>query len=698
MIFTGVRRFALLAAVIATGAAAGQAQAAEGSLPLGVTAIDAPVTSTLTVSDAVRRDCTARSFAGRRGVAQTTQTLPADGFVTARLSGTGDWDLALFDAASGRLLASSSSFGANEVAQAGLRRGASVLVQACRRTGGASAVTLSTQLARVDLARLAGRSGRVQVVRVTVPSRTWFERLEESGLDVTHDSNAGSAQVVTYGPADLLKLRRLGLPFRVEVPDLVARTRATERADAAFGRRVGLSALPTGRTTYRSYEHYQAELKQMVEQFPDLAQPVKLKQKSFQGRDIQVVEIAQDVKGGDDGRPVFFLGAVHHAREWPAAETAMEFAWDLLKNHGTDANLARILSEVRVVVMPLTNPDGFVSSRTAMDPDGGTLTGAFPTGGNFAYRRKNCNPLVVPSGAVPCEAAIGVDNNRNYATEWGGPGASTTPIDQSYRGPGPSSEPETKAVIELLSGLNAPVHISAHNVAAKVLRPPGLKADGFAPDEEAMKALGQLMAGPTGYTNEYGWQLYDTTGTTKDWGYDALGQYSYTVELGPAGGDFHGAYKTHVIEQYLPTTGAKKGRGLREAYIKAALYTRNEAQTGRLTGTAPAGATLRLTKDFASETYPVCTVASPLIVDAGTPLDYCAAPTTVQKVPEHVEITMTVPASGQYAWWLNPSTRPFAKTPESYTLTCETGGAVRQTTTVFLARGETKALDLPCGG
>lgn len=167
---------------------------------------------------------------------------------------------------------------------------------------------------------------------------------------MTHASSAGLAQVVTYGPADLAALRRLGLSFRTEVADLVARTRQSRRADAAFARS-GLSALPSGRTTYRSYENYQAELKQMVEQFPELVQPVTLQNKSFQGRDIGVVEISRNVKNGDDGRPVFLLGAVHHAREWPAAETAMEFAWDLLKNNGTDANLARILDEVRVVVI-----------------------------------------------------------------------------------------------------------------------------------------------------------------------------------------------------------------------------------------------------------------------------------------------------------------------------------------------------------
>ena len=46
-------------------------------------------------------------------------TAPQSGWVRAELDGpgAGDWDLAVFDRASGRLVAGSSSFGADEVAE-----------------------------------------------------------------------------------------------------------------------------------------------------------------------------------------------------------------------------------------------------------------------------------------------------------------------------------------------------------------------------------------------------------------------------------------------------------------------------------------------------------------------------------------------------------------------------------------------------
>jgi hypothetical protein len=699
-------RTALPAALSLALLAPAAAEARDAGLPSLVKGVDKAVTTTVTADRAVRRDCVARPLAGEAGVVTRGYRAPADGVVTVRLRGGGDWDLALFDA-EGRRIASSAAFAGNEVAQATLRRGARLTLQACRRSGRASTAALSTQLTRVDLARATGLRGKVQLVEVDLPHPKALLALEHAGLDVGHAHDAKHAEVVLHGAGDLRKLRTLGFDFEVLEDDLVAANRANRRREA---RRLA-TALPTGRKTYRTFEDYQRELKAMVEEHPDLVQPIALENKSFQGRDLQVVEIAKDVRDGDDGRPVFTVGAVHHAREWPAAEAAMEFAWDLLRNADKDPELARILREVRVVVMPLTNPDGFILSRNALDPTNDAfgayslVTGVVLLGGTQGYKRKNCNPVYSDDPSIPCELAFGVDPNRNYSTDWGGPGASSNPNDQSYRGAGPFSEPETDAVRELSLKLNSPVHMSLHNVAAKVLRAPGLKRDGLVPDEEAAEELGALVADPAGYANEYGWQLgYDSSATTKDWGYGALGAYTYTVELGPKGGDFHGDYRVHVVDQYLGRAGSdQEGLGLRKGLIDAALYTLREDQTSRVTGTAPAGATLRLRKAFETDTFTVCAASglNPLNVNDPTGLDYCTLPGPIQKVPEVIDMTMEVPADGAFRWVVNPSTRPFEKREgltEAYTLTCEVNGIARATREVVVDRGQEARFDLSdCG-
>ena len=51
---------------------------------------------------------------------------------------------------------------------------------------------------------------------------------------------------------------------------------------------------------------------------------------------------------------------VHHAREWPSGEVNMEFALDLARGYGSDPRITSLLERVRVIVVPVINPDGFL--------------------------------------------------------------------------------------------------------------------------------------------------------------------------------------------------------------------------------------------------------------------------------------------------------------------------------------------------
>ena len=672
---------------------------------LSVAAPAQAATQNLSATRAVDRDCTSRAFPKRAGLTSTRFVAPADGTLRARLAGRGDWDLAAFDSAR-NLVAGSSAFRSNELVEVHLRKGAVIRLQACRVGGKSRSVKLTTDFAKVDFDALR-QTGKVMLVEVPVKAPWQIGFLERLGLDVTHDVHDGHARVMLYGDRDRELLLKTGLGFDVVHADVTAVERRFRAADRRAVEAPGASPLPTGREEYRTFEEVQQELKDMVAQHPDLVRPFNLPEKTFQGRDIQAVEIASGVNSDDDTRPVLFLNGIHHAREWPATEVIMEFAWDLLKNNGSDAQLGQILREVRVVVQPYTNVDGFIVSRGAPDPGFDdysdeqyvytTTTGVVLLGGSFGYKRKNCNPYPL-AGPQPCQINVGTDNNRNYPHTWGGNGSSTNPNDQGYRGEAPGSEPETAAVQLQQLGMNAPVLISMHNIAAKVLRPPGTEAEGFSPDEEGLKELGRRMAEPAGYKNEYGWQLYDVTGGTKDWAYAVTGAYGYTVETGPDDGDFHGEYQEVVIDQYLGS-GDLAGRGMREALIQAALWTRNEQYTSRIAGRAPAGRTLRITKNLTTLTSPVCTVGgiNPLSIPENDPTE-CVAPGEVLEVPEKMEIVTKVPASGRFTWWVNPSTRPYSKSPESYHLTCEQDGAVLEEFDVVVGRGETFTRDIPCGG
>ena len=252
-----------------------------------------------------------------------------------------------------------------------------------------------------------------------------------------------------------------------------------------------------------------------------------------------------------DGKPVFLNMGVHHAREWPSGEHAMEWAHELVKGYKAgDARVRTLMDATRTIVVPIVNPDGFNASREAGEDDGRegpdeTANLAIP----YEYHRKNCR-VINPTGDDPAEGdctqqpatglqQFGVDPNRNYGGYWGGPGASapggTPPGDyaQDYRGPGPFSEPETQNIRDLVSKRQVVTLITNHTASNLILRPPGIQALGNSPDENlGYKALGDAMAAENGYTSQFGYELYDTTGTTEDWTYSATGGFGFTFEIG----------------------------------------------------------------------------------------------------------------------------------------------------------------------
>ena len=160
--------------------------------------------------------------------------------------------------------------------------------------------------------------------------------------------------------------------------------------------------------------------------------------------------------------PAFFNMGVHHAREWPAGEHAMEWALELVNGY---KERRRPRDEGRREQPQHRRADrqprrlrGLAHRRRARRPgrrprrershDTAYLVAGATTGGE--YRRKNCR-LPDDSEAGNCTTSAGlaengVDPNRNYGGLWGGPGADTNPLTQTYRGPGPFSEPETRNI------------------------------------------------------------------------------------------------------------------------------------------------------------------------------------------------------------------------------------------------------------
>ena len=453
--------------------------------------------------------------------------------------------------------------------------------------------------------------GPVRVVMVDAPTVDERNEVVALGLDITEHVTTQGIEVVLYDEQDARALREAGFSWTVEEADLEQAAADQRRADRRYAARVAESPLPSGRTSYRTYADYLTDIDTLHEDYPRLTRVVTLPNRTVLGEDIHGLEITTGADNIRDGKPVFLLMGAHHAREWPSAEHTMEFGIDLLQSYAAGDERARaIMKGSRLVIVPVVNVDGFQISRSAAPLGDFSIF-------DYEMKRKNCSISVdTPTGpetdytAGPCDdneagRLRGTDLNRNYPGFWGGGGASTNWSNDTFRGDGPGSEPESDAVRQFISGRAVTMMISNHTYSNLVLRPPAIASTGKSPDEPAYQALGDRFAAANGYTSQASYQLYDTSGSTEDWSYWITGGFGFTFEIGPDG--FHPAYEDAVVAEYLglePAAGAGNG-GNREAYYEAAEAAMDHALISRIGGRAPQGTRIVLSKTHISPTSPV---------------------------------------------------------------------------------------------
>ncbi|WP_418190792.1 M14 family zinc carboxypeptidase [Amycolatopsis albispora] len=574
-------------------------------------------------------------------------TASVDGLVQARLSPSrgseGDWDLAVFDKASGKVVAASAGLRTRELAESFVKKGQQLVVQACRYAGQARNAVLGVDFLALTPQGTAPQ--KAELVRVHTPSKADKDRLLDLGLDVTEKADATGVEVVLAGDEDRGKLAASGLQSTVVIADLSAKSVQNAKTDAEFAAKAPPSVLPSGRTAYRHLYDYEFEVKELARNNPSLVRAFTLPEATIEGRDVVAAEVATNVTNPADGKPVNFTMGVHHAREWPAGEHAMEWLHELVKGYRTNnAELKNLVGRTRNIVVPIVNPDGFSISREAEPRGDFTLF-------DYEMKRKNCNAADSPPQyatgvckANPAGRLRGTDPNRNYAGFWGGPGAATAWSDDTFRGSGPFSEPETRNIRSIVSTRQVTNLITLHTYSNLVLRVPGV-ADVRPPlDEPAYEALGAKMASRNGYTNQPSWALYDTTGSTEDWSYWATGGWGFTFEIGP--NEFHPPFADGVIAEYAgiaPAAGAGKG-GNRQAFIDMLANAADPAAHSTLIGSAPKGYELKLHKTFQTPTSPVQNPDG----STGAPI----------YVTDKLDSKLTT-TGGRFAWSVNPSTRPY---------------------------------------
>ncbi|HWK25403.1 MAG TPA: M14 family zinc carboxypeptidase [Solirubrobacter sp.] len=452
-----------------------------------------------------------------------------------------------------------------------------------------------------------------------------------------------------------------------------------------------LTGMPSGRTTYRTYDEYNAEMAALAAANPNLVAIKTAPYKSVQGREVKYLEITNDVNASDGKPVVFHMGAIH-GNETPAAEDGIEFAYDVINLSKTNPKVKALLDKVRLIDMPLVNPDGYEYRNAA---------------GTLAPRRASCGPVAAIVPPATC-AATGVDLNRNYAFGWGSNiGASFT-----NRGSGPASEPEVQNTMEIVKR-NQVVTLLTGHTNSRALFYPGMEiAAGQTPEKDIYDALGGAMNNAAnGWTTNVRDSAhdYETSGETNDWSYYATRGIGITVEWvgGGAGcpqsrpdylncttADFTGTPGPTSSAAQTARFGGKPGRNM---LWQALVYGSLTAGHAQIKGSAVPGATLKIAKDFDLYTATVKQNTTP------------ASTTPPEAVPTHLESSIVVGANGQFSWSVNPSTRPVGAYradgmhpgpngfyQESWTLTCTAAdGTLLATTKVYVDKGDVANIT-PC--
>lgn len=377
---------------------------------------------------------------------------------------------------------------------------------------------------RAPAAAPSGYDG-AKVVSVTVTNQREFlavsalARLPGNSM-WTHSPRLGELDV-QVAPEHMGALTNLGLPLRVKIDDL-RRAVDDQFADIAARR---LKRDASWFENYHTLAEFNAFMTGLAGANPQTVVAVNLGA-SLEGRAINGVAVsAPDLPGNPRGaRPQLFFNGCQHAREWVSPATVMYIADRLVSGYPSDARIRAILEKTEIVLVPISNPDGYEYTWTP---------------GNRLWRKNRRN-----NG----DGSFGVDNNRNWGFQWGGQGASASPGDETFRGTAPFSEPETQRLRDfLLASPRVRATIDFHSYGQLILSPWGY-TNALPPDAATFDAINADLAaeifsvhfktydaGPT-YTT-----IYPVSGGALDWAYGVGSTpykiLGYSIELRDLGGN-----------------------------------------------------------------------------------------------------------------------------------------------------------------
>lgn len=337
---------------------------------------------------------------------------------------------------------------------------------------------------------------------------------------------------------------------------------------------------------YHTYDEIRAFLQECVLQYPELCR-IECIGKSYQGREILMVEITNRKTGPGSDKPGIYTDANTHAGEVTGAEVVVYTIKMLLEGYGKDPRITHLVDTRVFYFIPRIAVDGseyYLSTpymlRSSLRPwpeETDDKPGLYPEdvdgdgkilqmrvkNPDGAWRVSKKDPRImvrrrpddlgapgevyydvyteglvrdydpdVPVGYAPGKHRL--DFNRQYPTNW------ALPVRQPGSGDYPFSEPEMKAIGDfVLSRPNIVSTMAYHTSGGVLLRPlcdkPDRNMDGR--DLAIYRALGEIGEELTGYPLKSVFESFTwdpekpEVGSDLEWFYETLGILAFETEL-----------------------------------------------------------------------------------------------------------------------------------------------------------------------
>ncbi|MBL1084895.1 immune inhibitor A [Streptomyces actinomycinicus] len=240
--------------------------------------------------------------------------------------------------------------------------------------------------------------------------------------------------------------------------------------------------------------------------------------RTIKGQDILALKLTRNAKKSKDGsKPSVLYMSNQHAREWITPEMTRRLMHYYLDHYKSDRRIKKLVDSTELWFVLSANPDGY--DYTFQDP------------ANRLWR-KNLRDV---NGDGVISTGDGVDLNRNFGYKWGydDEGSSPNPTSQTYRGAGPGSEPETKALDAFEKRVGFTYGINYHSAAELLLYGVGWQVATPTPDDVLYKALAGTPDNPAvpGYRSQLSSELYTTNGEADGHASNVNGMAMFTPEM-----------------------------------------------------------------------------------------------------------------------------------------------------------------------